>query len=423
MSDTFEVSDTQNAGVVPPLLRRNANFRRYFVGQGVSLIGDQVTLIALPLTAVLALHAGPGQMGALTTVALVPNLLFSLHAGAWVDRLGKRRLVMLVADAARGLVLAVVPITYALGDLSWPVLYGVAFATGTLAVVFYVAFGGFFQTIVERDDYVAANSLIHGSRGFSFLAGNSLGGALVQLLRGPYALVLDAVSFLWSAFFLGRIDAPDPPPATSEEGGVLAGARWLRGNAVMRADLLGVATINLFNFMFFALFLLYATRSLHVRPAALGIVLAIGSIGTVAASALTGPIAGRLGVGPTFILGCFLFPAPLVLVPAAGGPHWLVLLLLGLAELGSGTGVMLLDIMAGSMAAALIPPPLRSRVSGAFMVVNYGVRPIGTTLAGILGSTIGLRPTLWIATIGSVAGVAWLLPSPVRTMRELPEAA
>jgi len=409
--------------VVPPLLRRNANFRRYFVGQAVSLVGDQVTLIALPLTAVLALHAGPGQMGALTTVALVPNLLFSLHAGALVDRLGKRRLVMLAADAARGLVLAAVPVAYALGELSWPILYGVAFLTGTLAVGFYVAYGGFFQTIVERDDYVAANSLLHGTRAFSFLAGNSLGGALVQLLRGPYALALDAASFLWSAFFLGRIDAPDPPRADPDKGGVLAGARWLRGNAVMRAELLGVATINLFNFMFFALFLLYATRSLHVKPAVLGVVLAVGSVGTVATSAVTGPVSRRLGVGPTFILGCFLFPAPLVLVPAAGGPHWLVLLLLGLAELGSGAGVMLLDIMAGSIVAALVPPALRSRVSGAFMVVNYGVRPVGTTLAGILGSTIGLRPTLWIATVGSLAGLAWLLPSPIPSLRELPETA
>ena len=407
--------------MLPPLLRRNPNFRRYFLGQAVSLIGDQVALIALPLTAVLALHAGAGEMGALTTVALIPNLLFSLHAGALVDRLARRRLVMLLADAGRAVVVAVVPVTYAFGVLSWPILYGVAFVTGTLEVAFYVAYGGFFQTIVDRDDYVTANSLLHGTRAFSFLAGNSIGGALVQLLRGPYALALDAASFLWSAFFLARVDAPDPPPAGRDEGGVLAGARWLRGNAVMRAELLGVATINLFNFMFFALFVLYATRSLHVRPLVLGVVLGVGSIGTVAASAAAAPVARRLGVGPALILGCFLFPAPLVLVPAAGGPHRLVLLLLLLAELGSGAGVMLLDIMAGSIGAALVPPPLRSRVSGAFMVVNYGVRPVGTMLAGILGSTIGLRPTLWIATIGSVAGIAWLLPSPIRTMRELPE--
>ena len=196
--------------MLPPLLRRNRNFRRYFIGQAVSLIGDQVGLIALPLTAVLALGATPAQMGILTTVALIPNLLFSLHAGAWVDRFGHRRGVMLTADVARGLVILTVPIAYAFGHLGWGLLYVVAFATGTLGVFFYVAYGAFFQVLVERDDYVTANSLIHGSRAFSFLAGNTIGGVLVQLLKGPYALALDAFSFLWSAFFLGRIDAARP---------------------------------------------------------------------------------------------------------------------------------------------------------------------------------------------------------------------
>ena len=409
--------------MLPPLLKRNRNFRRYFVGQAVSLIGDQVGLIALPLTAVLALDATPAQMGLLTTVALVPNLLFSLHAGAWVDRLGHRRRVMLTADIARGVVIATVPIAYAFGQLGWGHLYVVAFLTGTLSVFFYVAYGAFFQVLVDRDDYVTANSLIHGSRAFSFLAGNSLGGVLVQLLKGPYALALDAFSFFWSALFLGRIDLTEPPPAPREAGGVLAGARWLRRNAVMRAELLGVATINLFNFMYFALFLLYATKYLSVEPATLGLVLGAASVGTLFASFLAGPASRRFGVGPAFIFGCFLFPAPLVLVPAAGGPHWLVVVLLFTAELLSGVGLMLLDILAGTISAAIVPPLLRSRVAGAFMVVNYGVRPLGAALGGILGTALGVRPTLWIATVGSVAGIAWLLPSPLRTMRDLPDEA
>ena len=409
--------------MLPPLLKRNRNFRRYFIGQAVSLIGDQVGLIALPLTAVLALDATPGQMGLLTTVALVPNLLFSLHAGAWVDRLGHRRRVMLLADVARGLVIATVPIAYAFGHLGWSHLYVVAFLTGTLSVFFYVAYGAFFQVMVDREDYVAANSLIHGSRAFSFLAGNSLGGVLVQLLKGPYALALDAFSFFWSALFLGRIDLTEPPPAPHEAGGVLAGARWLRRNAVMRAELLGVATINLFNFMYFALFLLYATRYLNVEPATLGLVLGAASVGTLFASFLAGPASRRLGFGPAFILGCFLFPAPLVLVPAARGPHWLVVAMLFAAELLSGVGLMLLDILAGTISAAIVPPLLRSRVAGAFMVVNSGVRPVGAALGGILGTAIGVHSTLWIATLGSLLGLAFLIPSPLRTMRDLPEEA
>ena len=408
--------------MLPALLRENRDFRRYFIGQSVSLIGDQVSLIALPLTAVLALHATAGQMGALTTAALLPNLIFALHAGVWVDRRGSRRRVMLAADVARGLLVAVVPIAFALGQLTWTLLYLVAFGSGTLGVFFFVAYGGFFQTVVERQDYVAANSLIHGSRAFSFIAGTSIGGVLVQLLRGPYALALDAASFLWSAFFLGRIDAAEPSPrALDTSAGLLAGASWIRRNAVIRAELLGVATLNLFNFMFFALFLLYATRDLGIRPAVLGIVLGSASVGTLLGSFVTARVARRLGVGPTFLIGCVLFPAPLILVPAAGGPHWLVLAFLFVAEFLSGIGLMLLDIMAGTISAATVPAQLRSRVSGAFMVVNNGVRPLGTTIGGILGATAGVRPTLWIATVGSLLGMAFLWPSPIRSMRDVPE--
>jgi MFS family permease len=409
--------------VLPPILRANRNFRRYFIGQSISMLGDQVSLIALPLTAVLALHASPAQMGALLTTALIPNLIFSLHAGVWVDRRGRRRQVMLATDLGRAVLIATVPVAYAFGELTWAQLYVVAFLSGTLSVFFFVAYGAFFQVVVPREDYVAANSLIHGSRAFSFLAGTSLGGVLVQLLRGPYALALDAVSFVWSAFFLGRIDAEEPPGAPHESGGLLSGVKWIRHNAIIRAELLGVATLNLFNFMFFALFLLYATRNLGVRPATLGIVLGSASIGTLTGSFVTARISRRVGVGPTFIVGCFLFPAPLILIPAAGGPYWLILALLFVSEFLSGIGLMLLDIMAGTISAGTVPPVLRSRVSGAFMVVNYGVRPLGTTLGGILGTVIGVRSTLWIATVGALLGLAFLFPSPIPRLRDVPAEA
>jgi MFS family permease len=409
--------------VIPRLLRENANFRRYFIGQSISLFGDQVSLIALPLTAVLVLHASAAQMGALTTVYLVPNLLLSLHAGVWVDRRGRRRQTMLATDVVRAVLTVSIPSAYALGSLTWAQLYLVAFLLGSASVFFQVAYGGFFQAVVAREDYVQANSLLNGTRGFSFLAGTSLGGVLVQLLRGPYALAVDAGSFIWSAAFLRRIDVVEPPRAEPESGGVTSGLRWIRGNSIVRAELLGVATLNLFNFMFFALFILYATRTLGVAPATLGIVLGTAASGTLLASYLTGKIARRIGIGPAFIAGCFVFPAPLILVPAASGPHWLIVMFLFTAEFLSGLGLMLLDILAGTIMAAVIPISLRSRVQGAFLVVNYGVRPVGTLLGGALGTAIGLRPTLWIATVGSLAGLLWLLPSPIRTLRDVPEQA
>jgi predicted MFS family arabinose efflux permease len=203
----------------------------------------------------------------------------------------------------------------------------------------------------------------------------------------------------------------------------VAGIRFILDSGIMRASLAATATINFFNFVFFALFILYATRSLEVPPAALGAVLGAGAVGGVIGSLLTGRLGRRIGVGPAFLVGCVLFPAPLVLVPLAGGPKPLILAMLFLAEFGSGLGVMILDISIGSIFAALIPDRLRSRVSGAYMVVNYGVRPLGSLVGGALGSAIGLRPTLWIAALGAIAGFLWLLPSPLLRMRTLPETA
>ena len=409
--------------MIPPLLRENVGFRRFWSGQAISMLGDQIALIALPLVAVLALDAGPGEMGWLATAALLPNLLFSLHAGAWVDRRGRRRRTMIAADLGRAALVASVPVAYAFDALTIAQLYAVAFASGTLSVFFFVSYSTLFTSIVPRELYVPANSLVHGSRALSYVAGPSIGGILVQVLSAPIALLADACSFLGSALFLRRIDAPEPPTEPVEHGHLAAGARFILRTPELSSALVSTAWINLFNFRFFARFVLFATDTLHIRPATLGLVLGAGAIGGVVGSLTTGRLSARIGVGPAFVVGSLLFPAPLVLVPLARGPDWVVLALLFLAEFGSGMGVMVLDISVGSIFQAIVPDRLRARFSGAYMVVNYGVRPIGTFAAGVLGSTIGIRPTLWIATVGGVAGVLFLLPSPLRRMRELPEPA
>jgi MFS family permease len=406
---------------IPDLLHRNVPFRHFWTGQTISLLGDQITLIALPLVAVLELNAGPAEMGYLTAANLVPNLLFSIHAGAWIDRRAGRRRVMIAADLGRAALLVSIPLAAWLDVLSMAQLYVVAFALGSLTVLFWVSYNAIFAALLDRDDYLTGSALLNGSRAVSFMAGTSLGGLLVQALTAPFALLADAVSFVFSAVFLRASGATEPPADPDVEAGITAGIRWLARNAIMRADLAATATINLFNFMFFALVILYATRDLHVSPAALGLVLGAGAVGSIIGSVVTGAIQRRIGVGPAFALGCLVFTTPLVLVPLAGGSHEVVLAMLFLAEFGSGLGVMIVDIIGGVMSAALIPEGLRSRVSGAFMVVNYGVRPIGSLAGGALGAWLGLRPTLWIATVGAILGVLWLLPSPVMRLRELPE--
>jgi predicted MFS family arabinose efflux permease len=362
-------------------------------------------------------------MGFLVAAELAPHLFFALHAGAYVDRRGRRRQIMIAADFLRAGAIATVPLAYAFDALTIQQLYVVAFVVGTLAVFFQVSHAALFVAVVERDDYVNASSLLAGSRAFSFVAGPTLGGLLVQILKAPITLLVDAVSYLLSAGFLLSISPEEPPTEKAERGHVAAGLRFVLGNPIMRPSLLATATINLFNFMFWALFVLYAVRELHVRAGTLGLVLGAGAVGGVIGSIVTPRLSRAIGIGPAFLLGCIVFPVPLLLVPLADGPMWLVLAMLFLAEFGSGLGVMILDISAGSFFAALIPARLRSRVSGAYTVVNYGIRPIGSLIGGYLGSTLGLRPALWIATVGAIAGFLWLIPSPVPGMRELPEPA
>jgi MFS family permease len=407
-------------GWLPPLLREKP-FRRYWSAHTVSQFGDQVSLLALPLLAVLATDAGPAQMGYLTAAALAPSLLFSLLAGAVIDRFRAKRRVMIAADIGRALLLSLVPIAYALGELRLAHLYAVAFGVGTLAMLFEVSQTTLFVSLVPRSRYVDANTLLNGSRALSHVAGPSVGGVLVQVLTAPAALIVDAVSYLYSAVFLARIHPVEPAPAARRGLGIGEGLRYLVRSPVLRATMFGTTTLNLFNFMFAALFVLYVSTELAVSPGLLGAVLGVGALGSLLGAALTGPISRRLGIGRTAVAGMVLFPLPLVLVPLAGGPTPLVLAALLAAELFAGFGVMMLDIAIGSVQTAFTPAEMLARVAGAKRTINYGIRPIGALLGGALGATLGVRPTLWIATVGALAGLLWLLPSPVPAMRDLPE--
>jgi predicted MFS family arabinose efflux permease len=295
------------------------------------------------------------------------------------------------------------------------------FLVGWLAGGFRVGHPTQIISVVPRAGDVEGPSLMKRTRADSFVAGPTAGGILVQALTAPVALVLDACSYVASALFLRSISPEEPPTEEATSGHVVSGLRFILGSPVIRASLIATATVNFFNFIFWALFVLYATRELDVAPGTLGLILGAGAVGGVVGSVVTGRISRRIGIGPAFVVGCVVFPLPLILVPLAEGPRWLIVTLLFLAEFGSGLGVMLLDISAGAIFAAIIPNRLRSRVSGAYSFVNYGVRPLGSLAGGALGSTIGLRPTLWIGTVGALAGVLWLLPSPIPRLRDLPE--
>ncbi|MFJ7199703.1 MULTISPECIES: MFS transporter [unclassified Streptomyces] len=405
---------------IPDLLRKRA-FRRYWAGQSISLVGDQISQIALPLVAVLALHADAAQMGWLATAQLMPALLLSLPAGAWADSRAHRRRVMIATDLARALLIASVPIAYALDALTFTQLYAVALGIGALTVLFDVCNTILFVSLIPAERYIEGNSLVNGSRAMSFVAGPSAGGLLVQLLTAPLALLADAVTYLASACYLARISPREPSAVPPAKGHFTAGLRWILRSRVMRATFAGSATVQFFNFIFHTLFVLYATTELGLSAGMLGSVLGVGAIGGLVGAALTGRLVRRVGIGPAVVVGFAAFPVPLLLVPLADGPDALVLTLLFLAEFGSCVGAMIVDISLGSLQTALIPHALRARVNGAYRTLTHGVRPLGALAGGALGTTIGLRPTLWIATAGAVMCLAWVLPSPVPRIRELPD--
>lgn len=383
----------------------------------MSMFGDQVSSVAMPLTAVLVLHAHAAEMGLLTALQWLPSLLFGLHAGAWADRRGQRRRTMIAADIGRSLLLATIPVCAWMGLLSLGQMYAVAFAAGTLSIMFNVSDGTLFVSIVEPREYVDGQALIYVSRALSFIGGPSLGGLLVQFLTAPLAIIADALSFLGSAFLLHRI-RPAEPPADDGAGGATAGLHFIGRSGIVRSALISVAVINFFNMMFSALFLLYAVRQLHMRPGMLGVVLGVGAFGGFLGSLTTKRLTQRAGMGWACVAGCVLFTVPLALVPMAAATRGHVMIeLLMTAEFVSGFGVMLLDITVGTIFAAVIPGALRSRVTGAFQAINYGTRPPGALLGGLLGTVLGLREALWIAVVGGVVGALLVLPSPLPRFR------
>ncbi len=411
--------------MIPSLLRQGP-FRNFWLGQTISVFGDQITLLAVPIVAVLVLHAEPGQMGLLTAVGLLPHLLFSLPAGVWLDRVHNRRRLMIVADFCRAAVIVTIPVAFFLGRLGLEQLFVVTFLAGTIAVVFDIAWSTIFVAVAKRDEYVQANSLLNGSRSLAYVGGPSVGGALIQVFGAAYAMLADALSFLASAFFLARVKAIEPPvePQTDSLRRQLAsGLSFIFRDPIMRPTLMSAATLNFFNFGFQALFILYVTTYLGVEPGLLGLALGAGALGGVSGALVAGRIGRRIGLGRAFALGLVVFPAALILVPIVTGPLPVVLVMLFVMEFFGGLGVMILDINVGAFMQARTPDKIRGRASGAFRFINMGIRPIGALMGGYLGEAIGVRETLFVVTIASLAGVLWVVFSPILAMREMPEAA
>jgi predicted MFS family arabinose efflux permease len=421
MSVAIGIEQAQPREEAPQPLTRQPLFVRFWIGQSISVFGDQISALAIPLTAVLALHASALEVGILTAMAWLPHLVFSLPAGVWIDRRAHRRRNMIVVDILRAAALATIPVAWWLGALTMWQLVAVAFAVGGLTVVFDLSNASFFVALVHRSQYVDANSKFSTTRSLSYIAGPSTAGLLVQVLTAPIAIAADALSFVVSALALRGVKVQEPavePSDSSARADLKEGFRYLAHEPVLRASVVCTSIINFFSFFVFAIFVLYASRTLGLSAGVIGVVLGAASIGALAGALIAPRVGRRLGIGRAVVLGAVLFPAPMALFPLAHGDPWLAASLLLAGEFLASVGVMIFDVNQNSLMLMLIPHEVRSRVVGVSRFFNYGTRPFGALLGGVLGSAIGLRPTLWLGVLGCLLGVFFLLASPMPQMRE-----
>ncbi|MEV2246482.1 MFS transporter [Streptomyces sp. NPDC049970] len=410
----------------PISLWQDRRFRRFWAGQSISEFGDRITELALPLIAVTALSASANQVAWLTALIWIPNLL-AIILGAWVDRRARKRRLMVLADLVRGSVLLSLPVAYLLDVVSLGQLYAVALLTGTAAVLFNTAYPPFFVQLVPRSSYVEANSKLSASRSMSHVVGPAAGGGLVQALSAPVAVVVDALSYLASAILIGRIPLVESPAGDDGAAGpsllrrAREGMAFVARNPVLRAGLGCATTVNFFTFVAGSgLMVLFASRDLGLSAGAIGLALGVGSTGALLGAVLAPRISRRIGVGHSIVVGAVLFPAPIAIAAGAGGPLWARAGALAAAEFLSGVGVMLFDVNLNSLQTSVIPDGMRSRVAGAFSTVNYGIRPVGAVVGGLLATAFGLRATLLIGAVGGALSLLWLLASPIPRVRSLP---
>jgi MFS family permease len=403
-------------------LWRNADFLRLWSAQTISQFGSQITMLALPLVALLVLDVSAFQVAVLATVEWLPWLLFSLPAGAWVDRL-RRRPVLILADVGRGVALLSIPIAYWLDALTLGQLYVVGFATGVLTVFFDVAYQSYLPSLVERRQLSDGNSKLEISRSAAGLVGPGLAGLLVELVTGPVAILGDSISFFVSAGLLGRIrreEHVEPAPKESRlVHEIVEGIRYVLGNEYLRPSMAFVAMSNFFNQVVWTMFLVYAVRSLGWTPGTIGLVLALGNLGFLAGAVLAPRISMWAGVGATMIATAGICCWPLLLVPLTPAEYAIPVVVVALAVISFG-GVVY-NVVAISLFQAITPDRLLGRMNASRRFVVWGVVPLGSLTGGALTALIGLRPTLYVGAIGASLAFLPLLFSPVRGLRDVPE--
>lgn len=403
-------------------LLRHRDFRQLWAAETVSQVGTQVTQLALPVVAVTVLAATPLQMGVLTALETAAFLLIGLPAGAWVDRWRRRR-VLVTADLVRAVVLATLPVAYLLDALTLGQLFVVAAVTGTATVFFDVAYQSYLPALVDRDQLVDGNGKLEASRAVAQVAGPGATGVLLRLLGAPLLIAVDAVSYLLSAVFLGRIRQVDTVPDRAARRPlrteIAEGLGFVVRHPLLRRIVACTGIGNLFGSMNSALLVLFVLRELGLSESTLGLVFSVGAVGGLLGAATAARFARRIGEGRSIPISAVVYAVAGASVPLAalGAPVlWLVTGWLVLSW-----AVVVYNVVQVSFRQRLCPPGLLGRMNASVRFIVFGTMPLGGLLGGVLGEWIGVLPALWIATVGQLLAALPVVLSPLLTMRDLPD--
>ena len=399
-------------------LWKDSDFVKLWLGRTVSNFGSGITGIALPLTAVLVFGATPIQMGILGALDGVSVLVIGLVAGVWVDRV-RRRPLLIATDLGRAVILGTIPLAALLGVLRIGQLYVVAALAGMLTVIFNVASPAFVPSLIPPESLVEGNSKLGISDSLAEIGGPAVAGPLVQLISAPFAILFDALSFLFSACCLGLIHTPEPPPTAREQRkslwyDLVEGLRMVLKNPLLRALAGSAGTFSLFGNFIGALYALYVIRQLGAPPIFLGLLIATGGVSALVGALLAERVVRRFGLGRTVGMGLFMYGVTGLLIPLAGGSVALALSLLFFSQLIGDASVSIYLIAEVSLRQSIVPANVLGRANASMLLLSQGVAPLGALLAGILGGMIGLRLTILIGVLGVMLAGTWLLLSQVR---------
>jgi MFS family permease len=399
-------------------LWRNGDFLKLWIGATVSLFGDQITDLAVPVLALVLLHVSAGQLGLLTAAEAAPILVVGLLAGVWVDRF-HRRFIMVSADIGRAFLLVLVPIAAWLGILTFWLLVVVGFGAGVLSVFFSVANQSFLPTLLpQEDELLEGNARIALSESVAQVGGPTLAGLLLQIVAAPLAILLDSVSFLWSAAWLASIKVPEPVPSGTKRTqfwqDLFTGIRFVFTNPLLRALGACTATGSLFAVWITTVLLVYILRELHASAFILGIVFAAGNIGALAGAPLARPITRKFGRRKTLFFGPLLASCGALFLFGAHGPVLVAVFCIVLFQLLGRFGITVYSINQATLRQQETPRELRGRMNAAMRMFYLGVMPIGALLGGYLAQAFGLWPALVLGACGFLLPVVWLWFSPVR---------